>query len=112
MCVPLKQLVLHEIFYISSLNLDASAEFVPINLMLALEVINNRLDNISINIDYHLDHFGNWLDNLSAITYNTRIVSHNAQRTAPQPYLPLQKLVCLLLSAPIIIQQLLLKMAR
>jgi len=50
-----------------------SAEFSPVNLVHILQHMSNRLDVIS------------------AITHNTRIVSRNAQRRAPHPYLPLQK---------------------
>jgi hypothetical protein len=35
------------------------------------------------------------LDKIAAVSDNTRIVSRNAQRRAPQPYIPLQKTVSL-----------------
>jgi len=57
-----------------------SAEFAPVDLVQVLQQINNRLN-----------HMSDRLDVISAITHNTRIVSRNAQRRAPHPYLPLQK---------------------
>jgi hypothetical protein len=55
--------------------LDAAAEYTPINLAQALQNINNHLDE------------------LSAMAHNNRILTRNAQRRAPQPYLPLRKTV-------------------
>jgi hypothetical protein len=56
-------------------SIDADAEYTPINLAQALQNINNRLDE------------------LSAMAHNNRILTRNAQRRAPQPYLPLRKTV-------------------
>jgi len=91
----------------------ASAEFSPVNLAHFLQNINNRLDHLEQGFNNRMDHleqgFNNRMDHLeqgfnnrlehisdrldkiSAISYNTQIVSRNAQQSVPHPYLPLQK---------------------
>jgi len=63
-------------------SIDAVAEFAPINIAQALQLINDNLQGMNDRLNF-----------LTAMGFNNRVLMRNVHRRAPHPLLPLHKTV-------------------